>query len=316
VYTKIPQDPRILRLGVLEDPRTELYQLFLLLAFYGLIAIAVFYWIWPLSKDLNRLENALADFDHSQWGATVRLPPGSSIAHLAKAYNRLLEKIKRLIENEKAMASAISHELRTPLARIRFALQMAQETDNATHIAQQLGSIEEDVSEMNQLISELLSFASLDDTTYTAKLEKGDIGTLINTLINRLSKNFPDHRIDFETDELTGDVWCDSYLMERAVQNLVINACKYGKCAVQVCFFCTERDYCIRVEDDGDGVQHDMRDKIFDSFFRMPGTEKSKGFGLGLAIVNRVMELHQGSIRVETSTLGGALFELSWPKHD
>ena len=313
VYTRLPENSGILKVTPNSTSDTRHYQWLLLLVFYGLIALAVLYWIWPLSKDLNHLENTLADFDENHWEAKVKLPAGSAIAHLARTYNRQLDKIKRLVENEKAMASAISHELRTPLARIRFALQMAQESGDSKQIAQQLASVEEDVAEMNRLISELLGFASLDRTTQTASFETGDIGELINTLLERLGKNYPDHTIRFEPSEPTSDVRCDSYLMERALQNLIVNACKYGRKKVVLNFHRSADNYHLRIEDDGDGIPANMREKIFDSFFRLPDGEKPKGFGLGLAIVQRVIELHAGSIRVSSSDLGGALFEISWP---
>ncbi len=314
IYHQMPVVKRILKLHIPQDTDLENKRLYFLLIFYGLIAVTIFYWIWPLSQDLNRLERAVDNFATAQWRAKVKITNTSSIAHLANAYNRLLDKIKRLVENEKAMTSSISHELRTPLARIRFALQMAKEADDKQQIAVQLSSIEDDVSEMNQLIAELLNYASIEKKSFVAKQEKGDIGTLINTLISRLSKNFPDKRITFEAKGLTLGVQCDSYLMERAMQNLIVNACKYGNENVKISFSQLQHLYCIRVEDDGAGIAPNMREKIFDSYYQIPDSDQSKGFGLGLAIVKRVVELHSGDVIVETSAQGGASFIISWPK--
>jgi len=286
-----------------------------IMTFYALIAIVVFYWIWPLSKDLNRLENSINQFDQQQWLSKVNLPATSSINHLAKAYNTLLGKIKLLIETQQAMSHSISHELRTPLARVRFSLQMAEESNSIDEVKQQIESIKDDISEMNELINELLNFASLENVSATVNLEKGDLNTLIETLLNRLRKNHPDKEIIFERNSKRTNILCDRYLMERAIQNLVVNACKFSIQKILITFRESDEQYQVLVEDDGLGVPAESKNKIFDSFVQLDNKNKNKGFGLGLAIVRRIMALHSGSSRVESSSLGGAKFILSWSKN-
>jgi len=282
--------------------------------FYSLIALVVFYWIFPLSKDLNRLENAVNQFDQQQWLSKVNLPATSSINHLAAAYNTLLDKIKLLIETQQAMSHSISHELRTPLARVRFSLQMAEESNDIARVKQQIHSIKDDISEMNELINELLNFASLENTSAAINLEKGDLNALIETLLNRLRKNYPDKEIIFEQNTKGTDVICDSYLMERAIQNLIVNACKFSLKKILITFKESDEQYQVVVEDDGQGVPKESKSKIFDSFVQLDNQNKNKGFGLGLAIVKRIMSLHKGNSKVENSSLGGAKFILSWSK--
>lgn len=303
----------------LKQNKTEgspLYKNIFVAVFYLLIAIMVFYWIWPLSKDLNQLENAVNQFDQQRWSSKVNLPATSSISHLAKAYNTLLDKIKLLVETQQAMSHSISHELRTPLARVRFSLQMAEESKNIDEVKEQINSIAEDIEEMNQLINELLNFASLENISVKAILEKGDLNTLIETLITRLQKNFPDNEISFNKKTKQNNILCDSYLMERALQNLIVNACKFAERKVVVSFVESGNKYQILVEDDGSGIPDESKNKVFDSFVQLESKNKNrkngKGFGLGLAIVKRVMMLHNGTAKVENSSLGGAKFIISW----
>ncbi len=313
-FIKLAGHPWILQLKFLtNDPISTTKNIFITL-FYGLIALVIFYWIWPLSKDLDRLEKAVNQFDQQQWQSKVELPASSSINHLAKAYNALLDKIKLLVETQQAMSHSISHELRTPLARIRFSLQMAEESNDIEGIQKQIASIGDDIVEMNDLISELLNFASLESIYAVAKLEKGDINMLIETLIERLEINYQNKNIIFSKCSTNSRISCDSYLMERAVQNLIINACKFANKNILISFQQSEHANQILVEDDGPGVQEKYRVKIFDSFIQLDNQNKNKGFGLGLAIVKRVMTLHSGSAEVEKSSLGGAKFILSWPK--
>ncbi len=313
-FRALHKHPQILQLTLLNSAPNKLNKNLLVGLFYGLIALVIFYWIWPLSKDLNRLEKAVKQFDQQQWQSKVEIPTTSSISHLAQAYNGLLDKIKLLIESQQAMSHSISHELRTPLARIRFSLQMAEESDDIGSIREQIRSIDEDISEMNNLINELLNFASLENISSVAKIEKGDINTLIETLLQRLTRNDCDRIIKYNNDSLNSSVSCDSYLIERAIQNLLVNACKFSKKNIMVTFKEHISEYEIAVEDDGKGVEKEYRHKIFESFYQLDNQDKNKGFGLGLAIVKRVMALHKGQAYVESSQLGGAKFMLRWPK--
>ncbi len=318
-FSLIEQHQLVLQLTTQRIKTKSSIKILLISLFYGLLAVAIFFWVNPLSKDLNRLEKAVNQFDQQQWQSKVDLPNTSSIFHLARAYNQLLDKIKILIETQQAMSHSISHELRTPLARIRFSLQMAEESNDINFIKNQVKSIDDDINEMNQLINELLNYASLENSSIVANIEKGDIKTLLETLILRLKNNFPEQSIQLKINTNHSIVSCDSYLMERALQNLIINACKFCKNTVLVSLEENEQQFKISIEDDGQGVKKELRDKIFSSFVQIKKQSHSseqvnhKGFGLGLAIVKRVMALHFGSVRVESSLLGGAKFILCWP---
>jgi len=312
-FKKLKKHPYILQYTFAHKNQYSLAKPLFIGLFYSLIAVVIFYWIWPLSKDLNQLEKSVNQFDQQEWQSSVDLPATSSIYHLAKAYNSLLDRIRLLVETQQAMSHSISHELRTPLARIRFALQMAQESPDINQIKQQLNSIDGDILEMRELIDELLSFASLEKISVVAQIEKGEINLLIENLLNKLKQNYPDKQIKFSNNQKAQLVACDSYLIERAIQNLVVNACKFSKNKVKVSFQTDSHFYQIIVEDDGTGIDEKQRAKVFDSFVQLENSNKNKGFGLGLAIVKRVMVLHKGTAEISDSKLGGAKFILSWP---
>lgn len=313
-FIRLASHGLILQYTVPQESTQSYLSLIFVALFYSIIAVVIFFWIWPLSKDLNRLENAVSNFSEQKWQSKVELPATSSVAHLATAYNQLLDRIRLLIETQQSMSHSISHELRTPLARIRFSLQMAEETEDTTQVKNQLKSIMEDVEEMHQLITELLNFAALEKISVEAKLERGNINLLIENLLARLSRNNPEKQIDFEASQQGVNVSCDSYLMERAIQNLIVNALKFSNQTIKVKFQESEKQYLIVVEDDGPGIPSGQKSLVFDSFVQLPNGSKEQGFGLGLAIVKRVMNLHQGEARVEDSELGGAKFILVWPK--
>ena len=103
--------------------------------------------------------------------------------------------------------------------------------------------------------------------------------------------------------------------MSRVLDNLVQNALRYAKHKVDVTFTKDHNDYLLIVEDDGNGIAKDQREHIFEAFSRIDASRDraSGGFGLGLAIADRIIKAHQGSILVSDSSMGGARFEVRIP---
>ena len=233
-FNALKNHPFIIKISYPEAKDINTLKYALVVLFYSLIALVIYFWFRPLSSDLNKLEKAVKEFDNHQWQSKVRLPSTSSIKHLASAYNGLLDKIKLLVETQQSMSHAISHELRTPLARVRFSLQMAQESTDTKAIKLQLESIEDDVSEMNDLISELLNFAALENTTKLATQEKGDLKELIKNVVNRLKIDPSRFKISVNSEITNNIAKCDNYLMERAIQNLLVNATKFARNAISI----------------------------------------------------------------------------------
>jgi two-component system OmpR family sensor kinase/two-component system sensor histidine kinase RstB len=108
---------------------------------------------------------------------------------------------------------------------------------------------------------------------------------------------------------------CDKHFIDRALNNFVSNAIKYGGGEVRITLKQEKSDCIICIEDNGEGVSDDFKEVIFDAFSRgdQSRNRETGGFGLGLAIVARIMEWHQGSASIADSELGGAAFTLRWP---
>ena len=109
----------------------------------------------------------------------------------------------------------------------------------------------------------------------------------------------------------------DGHFIERAIQNVLINAIKYANNKISVTIEEREKDVQVIIDDDGKGIEQKNRRRIFEPFFRPDGSRSRDkgGVGLGLSIVTRVQSWHQGKCCVDDSPLGGARFVLSYPKH-
>ncbi len=314
-YIKLDSSDLLLSIEIPDSQSNHWLKYLWIMVFYSVIAAIIYIWTLPLSRDLQSIERAAINFAHSKWNSTVKVSPRSSVKHIADAYNNLLIKIKQLINDQQEMSHAISHELRTPLARIKFSLELATNSNNEKMVKQQLSSIGEDITEIQELVNELLSYATLKRTTFIANIEKGDIKSLISTLVEKLSKNSNDKTIRYDTICSESQVYCDSDLIERCLQNLITNGLRYCKHNVVVNFKQNNGFNYLSVDDDGEGIAKNERERVFNSFVRITGETQGnqKGFGLGLAIVKRISLLHHGKVKIVRSKLGGASFIFKWP---
>ncbi|WP_444994997.1 ATP-binding protein [Aliikangiella sp. IMCC44359] len=313
-YKQLNNSDQLISIDVHMQPEKNSAKYIWLLIFYLLIAGIVYLWTLPLNRDLKILEKAASSFADSKWEANVDVSKHSPVKHLANAYNNLLIRIKQLVNDQQEMSHAISHELRTPLARIKFSIEMANNSHDIEMIQEQLDSITEDINEIQQLVDELLSYASLEKSSTVANYEKGNIESLILTLVEKLQRNSPDKKLTYEIKSSNNNIYCDSYLIERGLQNLIINAQKYCHSKVHITFTQINNTNQLLIDDDGEGIPEFERIRIFDSFVRLQSQQKTyKGFGLGLAIVKRVAQLHEGNVFIHESPMGGARFGIEWP---
>lgn len=290
--------------------------LVLLFAFYAGIAVIIYFWIWPLSRDLKKLTNYTQKVGVGVPGK-VDLGQRSAVYTLAAAFNAMAERIHELLASHKEMTYAVSHELRTPLARMKFALEIAKDSKGLDGVKKQLVSVREDVAEMDTLINELLAYAGFEYRNERLKFSEGDLPSLLENLLVTNHTLQACSGITYCLDNRLPDnsVQCEWYLLERCMHNLIQNAFKYTRSKIHVTSELVDDCYRVTVEDDGPGIVQEDREKIFNAFVRLRNTvdENKSGFGLGLAIVSRIMKWHRGAVTVSSSELGGAKFIVCWP---
>ncbi len=223
--------------------------------------------------------------------------------------------IQRLLDVQRELTQAVSHELRTPLARLRFGMEMLAESEDIDDRYAQLDKLDEDVSQLNTLIDEILTYASLEQGTPQLDFEVVDIDALL-ARIERETKalNKPAQlRVEAESGLFVDAV--PRYL-HRVIQNLVGNAMRYANNEVLLRFEVRQGTAFLTVEDDGPGIPEEDWKRVFEPFTRLDDsrTRSTGGYGLGLSIVNRIAYWFGGTIRVGRSVpLGGASFIMRWP---
>lgn len=299
---------------VVVNQKNALLPILLTSLFYLAVLLLMLLWLYPLMKRLMTLRQTAKSFGEGNLNQRIDVGSISYIRDLELEFNRMAQRIDDLVTDIKLLSSAVSHDLRTPLARIRFGIDTIQEEDDPVLRKRFEQRISDNVDEMVDLVESLLSYARLDQTLITLNKAPVDFLALITTCINNKSQD--DIYVTYNSPKqpvfVDGDL---SYLMI-LMSNLLQNAHQYCQGKIHVNVIEQGNGIIVTVSDDGPGIPPEQREKIIKPFIRGESTEnKVKGYGMGLAIVKRIVEWHHGELIIEHSPeLGGAQFSVTLPK--
>jgi two-component system OmpR family sensor kinase len=277
--------------------------------FFVLLGGIIAFWLWPLWRDLSNLEKTVSNVKPNGSIAQNSISKTSLVYPIAKSLNNMGQQITQLMQNQRELSGAVTHEFRTPLARLKFALAMKPVAQSDAWLGMQ-----QDVNELENLVQEMLDYASTDARIPEMNLAEIPIKQLCQQLIDRLKGS---HLSNLNVRVYGDDphVLADEHFIERAIENLVLNGKRYANEILDIHVIKQKDVIHICVEDDGIGVTQEMSTMIFSPFFR-PDESRNRqkgGAGLGLAIVKRIVDWHQGHCYVTDSDLGGAKFVISLP---
>lgn len=302
----------IIRLGPVAEPRESILLRLLPPLFYLSIFIVVGLWLRPLLRDINSITDGTQRFAADYREPLATADKVTELAGLATNLDNMSARLSGLIQSQKELIAALSHEMRTPLARIRFALAVMGNKGDA-ELQQQLDALNDDVQEIDELISSMLNYARLDHPDLRMHWQQVPVDAWLQKTVEKCSQ--PGTDILISKSDSIDQAWMDPRLMELAVSNLLVNACRYAGGEVRCTASGQDGQYTISIEDNGEGIPEAERDTVFKAFTRIDDSRNREtgGYGLGLAIVARIIELHGGNVLVETSAdLGGARFVLRW----
>jgi len=266
-----------------------------------------------MSRDLDQLRKSASQFGDGNLGIQAPNAKSTMLTPMVSAFNMMAQRIKRLIEAHQELTNAVAHELRTPLARSKFALQMLSTSKDEVKQEKYRTQISNDINELEELVNEMLLYAKFDSDKPNLHIDRYNLNVLVNEQLANYQGFSGTISIDNQLTE--AEINFDAHFILRALNNYISNAVKYGGDNIKVTLLIENEQCKIMVEDDGNGVSDELKSVIFDAFSRgdKSRNRETGGFGLGLAIVSRIMEWHQGSVDILDSDLGGACFVLSWP---
>ncbi len=281
-----------------------------------LIALGVYALIFPLERRLQLLQMGVNRVTQGNLDTKVQVVGHDDIARLSMTFNAMTTHIKRLIEAQRELTRAVSHELRTPVARIRFAVDMLADTDDADSRQLQKNFIDEDIESLNELIDEILTYAKLEEGSPKLDWEMVNLRELLEQIERETNALGKPIKLVCQLPPAKAVAMADRRYLHRAVQNLVGNALRYAETTVMLSADVIKGEAFISVEDDGHGIAEADREKVFIPFARLDDsrTRASGGYGLGLSIVSRIAFWFNANLKVDESPkLHGARFIMSWP---
>ncbi len=278
----------------------------------GLLILGWTSYFW---RQLNKIREATSAFGRGAFSARAVVPKYSSLSTIAASFNDMAAQIERLVSSHKQLVNSVSHELRTPISRIRFGLESLRTADSK-ETPQHLAGIRNDVDELDDLVSELLSYSRFERMESRMNLQPHQLLPWLKEYM-QVAQEYADVPLSFTSKTITEDtlVKFDPRQLERAIHNLLQNGNRYASRMIEVVLIKHPRWVEIRVEDDGSGIREEDRERLFDPFVRLDSSRNREngGYGLGLSIVREIARGHHGTVTVEESILGGAAFSLKIP---
>ncbi len=302
----------IIRLGPVIAPQQSLLLRMLPPLFYLSIFVVVGVWLRPLLRDVHLIADGAQRFAADYREPLKTADKATELTGLAQNLDDMSSRLSGLIRSQKELIAALSHEMRTPLARIRFALAVIG-NKNDDKLSQQIDALNDDVQEIDDLIASMLSYARLDHPDIRMHWQAVPLEAWLHRIVEKTRTESV--VISIHTDDGLDTIQMDPRLMELALSNLLVNACRYGNEAVRCAVTQHADDYLLSVEDDGKGIPESDRETVFKAFTRIDDSRNREtgGYGLGLAIVARIATLHGGSATVdESEELGGARISIRW----
>jgi len=283
--------------------------------FYALIALALMFWIWPLTRDLRTLEKAAAQYGNRNWKFAAPIKQHSQIYPLAQTFRNMAARIDSLIASHQDMSNAVSHEIKTPLSRMQFEIELARNATSVAELRGSLSNIKTDIEAIDGLVKATLGYSILERADLALNLSEHNFTALIPAIVESVQSDVRSGvTITSIVQSDATRVICDIHLLESVLRNLLYNAGRYAASRINVSFAIRAGLNELRVEDDGPGIPEAERSRVFQSFVQLnPAAGRKVGYGLGLAIVKRAIEWHGGDVRIGESALGGALVCANWP---
>ncbi|WP_286265987.1 sensor histidine kinase [Thalassotalea atypica] len=287
---------------------------FFTVVFYLVLLCLFILWVYPLIKQLLTLRRTAKMFGEGELQRRVKPSSFSYIRDIENEFNRMAERIEGLVADVKLLSSAVSHDLRTPLAKIRFGIDTLEEETDPVIRDKYQQKLSKHVDDMTELVETLLTFARLDQNSVSLSRKLFDITVLVDA---QVQSGLLDE-IEFECEQYNGDfhLFADKKYLMMLLTNVVQNAIKYGEGKVLIQLEADDKYIHLSIHDNGAGVIPSQRKEILKPFVRGDNKSSSiKGHGIGLAMVKRIVDWHQGVLSVsDSSILGGACFTIKLPK--
>lgn len=288
------------------------------------VSILCFFSFLISKKSLEPIDNLAKEISSiGHKNLNIRIKPqkiNKELASLIESFNNMLGRINKAFETEKFIISEASHQLKTPIAVIRSNCDITLKKERTVEdYKETLSTIKETSISMTKQINDMLSLAKLDSVNFKEDdFKSTNIIKCINRAIDISQSLAIKNNIEvvFQHNEDNLEILGNEERLTEAFLNIIENGIKYNKPNGKVSVFLEKTPYSIKVsiKDTGTGIPAKDLPNVFERFYRSRNIVDIEGTGLGLAIVKAIIELHTGSIKVESSENEGSVFTITFIK--
>ncbi len=277
----------------------RLFVLWTTLPSIALIIIALIF-LKNQTKPLVKLAKAAERFGKGDYVNDFRASGSQEIRKAAFEFDRMAKRINRHLNQRAEMLSGISHDLRTPLTRLKLQLAMLKQKEVSKNMSR-------DIDEMEKMLNDYLQFAK-------TQTQENTITINLNRLLSELKNELNSDKISFINDGEDVELKGRPTALKRSFGNVIQNALIYGN-KVYIYLQKGSKRASVTIEDDGPGIPEDQYKNVFKPFFRLDKSRSlnQSGVGLGLAIVEDIINSHGGNIQLSRSKYNGLLVKISLP---
>jgi signal transduction histidine kinase len=274
----------------------------------------------PISKVVKEVENINA----KSFSARLDVGAGKDeISQLAETFNEMLDRLEAAFEMQKGFISAASHELRTPLTSMSGEIEVALLKNRGEKEYQViLHSMLEEVKRLTRLTNGLLNLAQADMDVAKMRLEAIRVDELLWECEVQIRRSNPNYivRIDFDLNAIQNDtsfdILCNRSLIQTAFYNVIENGCKYSpNHTVDIVISSVSNNIIVNFIDKGIGIRQEDFEHIFEPFYRSKETSGVQGFGIGLPLTKRIIDMHNGQIQITSQPNKGTLVRIEFASY-
>ena len=262
-----------------------------------------------VSRRLEKVNSMSRDIRQGDLSRRIPLDgSGDEFDNLSANLNAMLDRIEQVIEGSRQVTNDIAHDLRTPLTRIQTHIEtLRARLKDDRETASQLDRIADESMKLLELFNALLRISGIESGEITKSFQDFDFSEVCRDALELLEPLAGEKQISLIAD-IEGDIIVngDRNLLFQSATNVIENAIKYSPMdsAIHVILTKHNGSCFLKVMDNGPGIPENMKEKVFQRFYRLEHHRGTSGYGLGLSLVRAVVDIHQGVINLENSQNG------------
>lgn len=255
-----------------------------------------------VNRIINRM-NRLASGDYSarlSYGKPICLHP--TVIEIVSSFNRMAEELEKTENLKMDFINNLSHEFKTPIVSIAgFAKMLKKENLTEEQRKEYLDIIEEEAKRLADMASNVLNITKIESQTILTGITKFNLSEQIRSSVLLLEEKWNRKNLEFDLEFEEYDIHGNEELLKEVWINLIDNAIKFSpeRETIGIKIEDKEEEYCVIISNKGDEITEERQKKLFHKFYQADESHATEGNGIGLAIVKRVVELHQGRVRVQ-----------------